>query len=394
MTEQDKTREELRAQFIIEIKNNGHFKEFFKSYRPSSVERFIKGYALKKAMWTIHGPFFKKEMERMETQWVNLAMERIAEIQQVKLFLFQCRYRAGEIQERVEGVRTIFDFLYWKNNVLNASFLEPVTEDDISMYCRYMNEYDGNHNALDLFEDWQDFKQIRAGYNSTKDTDEEDMDEDDMDEDDIDEDDKDEAFIKIYVPAWYLYYFTYTGHGMELSLPDTKGEKDLFYFRKGNEERVRQAKEAEIAAIAKMEAKPKEEGEMYDEYGPEGISLFMSVFEDKHNRDMQKIYEAWGTFNETEDRLRDDLDVLQHAKEKVPIEAHEDWEYAIQLAAARYRTKKIQEMLPAAYEQYKMNLSLGISFPEHEQGSKDADFYNDMLLLGRKMMGEPEDFEY
>jgi len=122
--------------------------------------------------------------------------------------------------------------------------------------------------------------------------------------------------------------------------------------------------------------------------------MFMNVFEDKENRDMQKIYEAWGAFNEREDRMREDLDVLLHADEKVPIQAHEDWEYAIQLAAARYRTKKIQDILPAAYEQYKMNLSLGISFPEHEQSKKDADFYNNLLLLGRKLMGEPEDFEY
>jgi hypothetical protein len=226
-----------------------------------------------------------------------------------------------------------------------------------------------------------------------KDTDEDDMDEDDIDEEETDEDGIDigELFFKEYVPAWYLYYFTYTGHGIELSLPDIKGKKDTFYFLKGNEERIRQAKEEEMA---KMEAGQKEEDEMFNEYTPGNLTMFMSVFEDKENRDMQKIYEAWGAFNEREDSLRDDLDVLLHAKEKVPIEAHEDWKYAIQLAAARYPTKKIQEILPAAYEQYKMNLSPGISFPEHEQGRSECDFYNNMLLLGRKIMGEPEDFDY
>jgi hypothetical protein len=182
MIDKDKLRDKLEAQFINEIKNHQQYKDFFKNYRPSSVEYFISDYASKKALWSLYGPDFQKEMERMETQWINMAMERLAEIQQVKLFLFQCRYRAGEIEERVEGVRTIFDFLYWKNNVLNASFLEPVTEQDIALYCQYMNQYDGNHRPMGFMEGWQDFKDIREAYNSMEDTDDEDADDEDADE--------------------------------------------------------------------------------------------------------------------------------------------------------------------------------------------------------------------
>lgn len=369
MTNLDKTRDELTDQFINEIKGHPHFKDFFKKYRPSSVESFVKSYALRKAMWTVYGTTFKNEMERIETQWINLAMERLAEIQQVKLFLFQCRFRAGGIEERVAGVRTLFDFIYWKSNVLNASFLEPVTEQDIALYCDYMNGNDGNHQPMGFLEGWQDFEQIREAYNWPEDTERE-------------------------VPEWYEFYFSRTGHGVELTLPDIRKEKDMPYFLKGNNERIRLIQEENKIAIAEKKAPPPEEGEMYNEYGEEGLSWFMSLFEDKKNRELHKIYDAWGDFNEREEMLRDDLDVLLHADENVPIEANEDWQMAIQLAVARYRTKKITENLPVAYEQYKMNLSLGISFPEHEQSRKECDFYNDLVLLGRKLMGEPEDFEY
>ena len=63
MTDQHKTTAELMAQFVNEIKNHPHFKEFFKDYKPSTVESFINRYALKKAMWTLYGPGVKKEME-------------------------------------------------------------------------------------------------------------------------------------------------------------------------------------------------------------------------------------------------------------------------------------------------------------------------------------------
>ena len=358
MTDNDKTRDELRDQYIQEIKSHQYFDRFFAGYRPSTVESFVKLYALKKAMWTIYGPTFKSELDKLETLWVNSAMERIAEIQQVKLFLFQCRYRAGGVEEPVEGVSTIFDFWYWKDNVLNASFLEPVTEDDVDLYCEYMRSNDYNHRPLGFLEGWQDFDPIREAYNSPEETDRQ-------------------------VPEWYQFYFGRTGHGIELTLPDIKKEEDIFYFQKGNNERIRLLQEEEKKAIAENRKSPPEEGKLFDEYGPNGLSLFMSVFEDKENREMHKIYVAWCDFTEKEDMLREDLDVLLYAEENIPVEDNEDWKEAVHIAAARYRTQKIADNLPAAYEQYKMNLTLGISFPENEAAKKEADFYNDLLELGK-----------
>jgi len=103
---------------------------------------------------------------------------------------------------------------------------------------------------------------------------------------------------------------------------------------------------------------------------------------------------AWTQFTEKEEMLRDDLDILMYADENIPIEENENWLEAIQIAAARFRSKKIEENLPAAFEQYKMKLAIGITFPEKEDSRSQTDFYNNMVLLGRKLMGEPEDFDY
>jgi hypothetical protein len=85
---------------------------------------------------------------------------------------------------------------------------------------------------------------------------------------------------------------------------------------------------------------------------------------------------------------------LFYAEENVPVEANENWQEAVPLAAAHYRSKKIAESIYAAFDEYKMNLGLGISFPEKEDSRIQSDFYNNLVLLGRKLNGEKEDFDY
>ena len=282
------------------------------------------------------------------------------------IFLFQCRYRAG-IQNPVEGVRTIFDFMYWRHNVLNAHFLEPVSEEDIELYCQYMEEFDYSHQPMGFLEDWQDFEAIRDAY-------------------------QDEEEAGRNLPEWYRFYFSRTGRGAELLLPDVKKEKDVFYFLKGNEERIRLLKEAEKEAAAEDAVAP-EKGDYFNEYTGNNLARFMNLFEDKANREMHEVYEHWRNFNEKEEMLREDLDMLFYTEENVPIKANDDWIEAVHLSG-HYRTKKITENIYAAFDEYKMNLGLGIRFPEKEDSCNESDFYNNLVLLGRKLNGEKEDFDY
>jgi hypothetical protein len=370
MEYKESNREELIEKFISEIKSHNQFTTFFKGYLPSSVDSFVKLYAQKKAGWTISGKGFRNEMERMEMMWENEAMHRLEEIQQVKLFLYQCNYRAGAIDEPSADVRTIFDFMYWKDNVLNASFLEPVTPDDIELYRNYLMSDEVNHQPFGFIESWQDFEPIRLAYTSPEETDRN-------------------------VPDWYQYYFERTGHGIELSLPDIKKEKDVAYFQRGNNERIRLLQEAsqkEQEANPQLAAESK--GVYFSELDGDNHARFMSLFENKENRELQKVWDAWTSFIEREDELRDDLDILLYATEEVPVPSDKSWIDATRIAASCYRSVKIGESLPAAYEQYKMNLDLGITFPEKENSRATAAFYNDLVLLGRKLNGEPENFDY
>lgn len=372
-------RDRLQAEFEAAIRADKNFDNFFKAYTPSSVNSFVNLYALQKAMWTIYGPTFKDILEKLETQWVDEAMDRLEEIQQVKLFLFQCRFRAGAVEEPFERVRTIFDFIYWRHNILNALFLEPVNEHDIELYTEYMMSNDAHNNPFDFLEDWQDFDAIRDAYKAGDDEEE--------------EDNEDEEDVR-RVPEWYEFYFSRTGTGIELTMQDIKSDKDIFYFKKGNDERGRLLREEEEKAIAEEVKPPREAGAYFNEHEGGARESFMEVFEDKDNREKYEDYKKWQKYIEREDMMREDLDMLFYADENVEIEQCESWIYAVQLAAARFRTKKIAESLPAAFERYKLNLSLGILYPEHEPSVTQSAFYNDLVLLGRKLLGEPENFDY
>ncbi|CAF3773379.1 unnamed protein product [Rotaria sp. Silwood1] len=89
---------------------------------------------------------------------------------------------------------------------------------------------------------------------------------------------------------------------------------------------------------------------------------------------------------------------IKWADETVAIEANANWEDGIKTAAIKYYTKKVAEALPEAYEQYLLNLEMNIGFSVDEKWNFDMnrrlDMLTELLFLGRKERGEPEDFNF
>jgi hypothetical protein len=80
----------------------------------------------------------------------------------------------------------------------------------------------------------------------------------------------------------------------------------------------------------------------------------------------------------------------------VPIEAHQDWRQALINAKNRYINQKIAEELPQVFEEYQLKHSLGISASE-QPDDEEKTFYEELKSVvrkGRKLNGEPEDFNF
>jgi hypothetical protein len=186
-----------------------------------------------------------------------------------------------------------------------------------------------------------------------------------------------------------------------MELPDIRGEKESFYItlaRNTNPER--RAAIAEVQrAFTQLPDQPyidRYGKELLNAFSAETLSYFVNNFEDKQTKEFYKA-SAWFTRNHDEkDFLDNSIEVLLSANEDVAIEEHHDWKEAIHLAARRYTIRKISDMLSEAYEQYQMNVSMNISFPNgntsHIEAAKKTVVED--ILLGRKLNGEPEDLDF
>lgn len=348
-----------------ELQSEERFKNYFSGFNPVSVEQFISSYASQKSLWHRFGDFYIEQNEAEELQWIEAAVEHLAMIQQKKLFDAQCLWRAEKVT--FPEVQICFDFQVWERDVLSCPFIEPITEADIELYQQYLQQNNMDLETDRWMESWQDYEQIKEAYNN---------------------EDSDFNF-----PEWYDFHNGRTGASSYLLLPDIRGEKENFYDDLSRIEE-RPKIEAQQAEYDKTRDKRPHLRSVYD---ADFMTWFVSTFEDQDTQAYYKAYLQQSKNRDSSEQLMRDVELLSSAGELVPIEAHHDWREAIANAVARFRVKKIAEFLPAAYEQYALNQSMGI-LPSNEKARNDyghiRELWANRILRGRELQGEPRDFNF
>jgi hypothetical protein len=128
------------------------------------------------------------------------------------------------------------------------------------------------------------------------------------------------------------------------------------------------------------------------------MEWFVNTFENKKLQQYRKAYEWSNRSSDDRETLENDIELLFDAGELVSIESNMDWREAIKMAANKFRLKKVAEALPEAYEQYLMNIQLGIGFPVSDHWEMETeqliDIYKKTIFVGRKINGEPEDLNF
>lgn len=363
-------RDEQKKLWRAELENMPFFKDAVKEYNEHSVASWLDNYTGKKYEWLNLKDMNEENYEYQQMRWLDEAGQHLEIIQQKKLFDLQCEWRAERIQ--IPGVEICFDFTMWEHDILNCPFIEPVSEQDIALYLRYL-EYPGAEplyrNATEMLQAWQDY--------------------DDMKEEHTNNDDDWNGYD---LPAWYAYHNQFAGTGNLLLLPDIRGEKERHYCDPVFTARNEKADAAAAAAGAPRDSRP---------------LLFLSdddffnqvlAHEDSEVRKARELYE-WRSrcANEASDILEMTEELLQ-SEQPIAIDAHSNWYDALRAAYRTYQCQQLAEALPAAFEQYQMNIQMGIGFPASE---KDTDFYQSLrttwmenILEGRRMMGEEESLDF
>jgi hypothetical protein len=361
-------RETTRAAIISELKNNKTFLEFLEKGSPHSREGFFEEYARKKVIWLEYGPKYVEWNQRDDLKWIENATGRLKEIQQKKLFDAQCLWRAEQLQ--LKEVTLTIDFDYWEDNIFNCPFIEPVSQDDVEMYIQYLQS-SNFEDQQGWFDRWQDYDEIKEAYNSEN--------------------------ANRNFPDWYDFHNGRTGLSVYLLLPDVRGPKEEFYMSLWRSEywhTVKTEKEImeQVAEVIPVETTKQNPWLDYHKKG--WMTWFVNTFEDKETQEVFRRFGGEINISEFDDSLDSDLELLACADKKIPIEGWFDWKEAVHKAAEKYRTEKIIEAMPIAYQQYRINIDMGLGFDIIKKDHDHFEWYSQNILRGRELNGEPRDFNF
>jgi hypothetical protein len=356
------TPEEQMAIWLEAIKNNAAIKEYLSQFHPQSVEGFIDDYVKAKNNWYTYGPNYVEESENKSIRWITAAALHLPVILQKKLFDAQCLWRAEQLE--IDELKLCCEFQVWENNILNCPFIEPLTEDDIALYQSFLLKCPLDVD-LYIYEEWQNMDDLRERFRDEHDSGN--------------------------FPEWYEFSNVYKGTGTLMLLPDIRGQKEEFYMQLSRVERQEKNREQDAEYERSVDHRPS-----LSIYKAEDLTAFVSRFEDS---DCKRLFNSYRYFHNRmnfKDDIELELELLSEAEEMVPMQAHSDWRTAIQNTARSYERKKIAEALPQAWEEYRINIDLGIGFPiaDHSDQSWLVDLYKEMILRGRVLNGEPEDLMF
>ena len=346
---------------ITELNENESVQNYLSNYSEYCKEDFISSYARMKSSWIEWGPMYAQLNLDKASQWADEAWKCLEIIQQKKLFDAQCLWRAEKVTYK--EIEISFDFKCWENNVLNCPFIDPVDEDDIQLFQKFLLSLNAE-TSISFWEAWQDYDEIKEAYNG---------------------DESNRNF-----PEWYDFYNTYRGTTAYLLLPNTRGEKEEFYADLARKKRHEKFLK-ENPNLPKPDNKP-----FISPYQEFQLLEFMNLFETNDIKQLHKEYERGNNKKKDYDFNYTDLMFkIEAIEEPMPIEAHQDYKIALYYAYQKYCNQKIAEYLPVVLEQYEMNKSIGIG----QQG--DAERWLDirrvcseLIIEGRVLNGEQPNFEF
>jgi hypothetical protein len=344
------SRNELIESIIEEIKQSKAYQEFIKPYDNRDVESWMRPYAERKASVLLDFNSTRDQIEYHDSLFKSYAEDSIWEIQQKKLFDLQCRWRAEEI--KIPGIECTWDFHFWSDNIEHCPFLEPITKLEVDQYIDFLKATD---EAID-YNEFQNYSEFKENYENNNEGTE--------------------------LPEWYQYHNMLTGNQRLLALPDIRGAKEEYYKDIWHKD----------AEAKRTDSSPPNNFPFYDD------DLCESLFNAIETNEFKKMH---GEFYKMKDvieskEIGDTYYFLSQLYEDVPVEASSDWRTALLNAETRYVNKKTAQEMTSVFEEYQMKLSLSISTGTTE-GGQNRNLYDDCkrpILNGRKLNGEPEDFNF
>ena len=365
------------AQVAEDLMHNARYDAFFAPYQPQVREQFVRDYVSRRHLWTQYGDFYERHLAGQLTQFEQEAHVRLWDIQQKKLFDLQCEWRAELVA--VPGVNTSADFDTLGGRIENCTVIPPIAPAELEMYLDWVRQADFEEELQDHWSgrSWQQYDDVKTQLDPEA------------------EGANEHGFMFGEVSEWYEFHNQRTGNGRLLRLPDLRGQKEERYMSAWRAHN--QAKQAaNPPPVPSTPPDPRPAHIPYDE-AQQLRGVFAQQFESAALNRQRTSYETANPPSTWEDEeLERVLDFLKDIDEPVPIAAGDDWRLALRHASYAFRKQMLLDSLPHAYEAYCQRQEWGIAQPacSEREPHRIATWYNKAILKGRKLLGEPKNFDF
>ena len=289
------------------------------------------------------------------------------------------------------------DFNRWEYDIFNCPHVSVITQEEVDLMIRFLEETPVEEQYADevpYHYDWLNYPYLKICF---------------ADREGIELDEFYQTYVLCImddngIPPWYDFYdeFMYTKH--LLGLTDVKFPNEIRYTRLHAQFLRDEKKKKEIAEGISQEPFRKSDPRPYLGLGMDHNKIFTDIVNNFESPITRKNFENYAAVeiapNSEEEDLREEvdnvIDELKNIREAVPIIEHENWKQGLIISYRKYKYQKTIDAIPYAYQDYLTRIETKIPFPAPIQPFNDASLLQTKqnILAGRKLAGEPMDFNF
>ena len=357
--------ETFYQQIVEELRTEERYRNYFSQFSPDSVEGFISYYATQKVNWFRYSNVHANWEKRKSEKWYEIARGLIASIQRNKVLHLIARW--GNYEIKVPEAKSFYDFEKWIYNPFICPYIEPVQMHEIETTQRFIHTLgDERVTYLELSHASVHTLLILGDPDHTPDC--------------------------YDYPLFFRYLDREYGlEHLKAKAPERMRKEQDYVWGYRNHLKQQQPPAKPVASDEKLRLNHWERPVM---------DKFIAACETPKFKRMYKMKRWWDNRNDFGELAERELDDLSGSPSHLPIESNDDWREAIVNTAEQYDRQQVLECLPLAYKEYVERLKQEKPFTDWAKEDKYPrseawyEKYLTELLAGRKLMNEPEDFNF
>ncbi len=338
---------------------------YFKDFDEKSVQEFKEFYAHRKVSWRFNKYSQTEFKASLDERFHGSCVTALKNIQYKKLFHDMSSWMSEEVV--FDGIQICWDWRQWSNKPLSCPHIPPIEKHEVQCYIDFLSQVGYDFSVEDDY--------INMSPNNF-------LEEDDKKGADRWKDDDDDDRYG----SWFQYYDKCYGTEYYKLKPGTRVKKENRYLDCAYEEQIKENRiEPNIVQTPNLYLYKEREN-------------FIHLFEDSEFKHLFRAHAAQMEQFSFSEEIDMELIHLSEAEEIIPIESNEDWRKGVKNACEKYHRETAILLIWDVYEEYLIFKTIKDGFKDWESDSTTyeelKENFANKILTGRRLMGEPENFNF